>query len=449
MLRRFVFLFFLLAFAFPADLFAQVLGNSPYSKIGVGDLTQPLTIQNIGAGGVSVSNFNLEYLQLNNPALSANKKGLYKDSLVKIEAAFTLQHNIFTSGSSSQKSTAANIRYFAFSLPIGKVWNTTIAIQPYSVKSHLYTIRQPIQGDPDGKSMDYTYQGKGGIYQVMLNNGWGVSKSLSVGLGLGYLFGPSTSTTTTQLVSDPYAATQNESKFGITRKINHSTFAFKPSAHYRKEFYRVIDSTLIKYPQGVFWNVGFTGEFYSALKMTVNESLTRESATGVVTNDSVLTSYKEMGSLPSRFNLGFSLDRPNRWMVGLEGGISDWGTGFSYSTFAQETYTVAWNVGLGGELNLGARKKQLRAWTYRAGVNFATLPYVLDGVKTRDMSVSIGASIPVGMRASGGVSLPKINVAFVVGQRGAQGNTLAKDLYFRFHASILITDKWFTKRRIQ
>ncbi len=449
MLHRFVFLFFLIAFTSPSVLFAQSLGNSPYSRVGIGDMVQPLTVQNMGSGGLSVSHYNQEFLHLNNPALSTNKKGLYKDSLIKLEGAFTLQHKQFSTGNASESITAANLRYIGLSVPIGKVWNSTLSIQPYSVKNHRYVEQVPVQGDPDGRNMEYSFQGKGGIYQVAFNNGLGLSKSLSVGLGISYLFGPLTNTTTSVLILDPYAATQNEFKYGIRRRINHTAFGFKPAAHYRKEFYKhqLVDSNWVKVPRGIFWNVGFTAEIYTPMKLKVEESLMRESPIGNASQDSVINSYSINGALPSRFNLGFSIDRPNKWMVGVEGGLSDWSGGFSYGTFAKEVYRLAWNVGLGGEIRPGKRR-QMKTWTYRAGVHYAALPYVLSGVQIKDMSVSLGATIPVGTRG-GGALFPKVNVAFVVGQRGTLDNGLAKELYGRVHLSVLITDKWFTRRRIQ
>jgi hypothetical protein len=448
MLRKFSLIFFFIILVSPLVLFAQGLGNSPYSRVGVGDLVQPVTIQNLGAGGLSVAGFNQDHIHLNNPALSTNKKGLYRDSLVKLEGAFTMQYKQFSTSNATETVSAANLRYVAVSIPIGKVWNTTLAIQPYSIKSHKYSVQVPVQGDPEGKNVEYSFQGKGGIYEVAFNNGIGISKSLSAGLGLGYLFGPATSSTTSVLLSDPNASVQNEFKYGIKRRINHSALGIKPAVHYRKEIYRDtwVDSVLVKKPQGVFWNVGVTGEFYTPMRLKVQESLIRESPTGITSEDSVTNNYAITGALPSRFNLGFSIDRPNKWMVGVEGGISDWSS-FRYGTFTTETYRVAWNVGLGGEIRPGKRR-QLKTWTYRAGVNYSTLPYALSGIQIKDMSVSLGATIPVGTRFNG-ASFPKLNIAFVLGQRGTLDNGLAKELYGRLHLSVLITDKWFTKRKIQ
>jgi len=448
MLHRFVFLFFLIAITSPSILRAQSLGNSPYSRVGIGDMVEPLTVHNLGAGGLSISNYNQEHLELNNPAMSTNKRGLYRDSLVKIEGGFTLQYKQFSTASSSNSVTAANLRYLAFSIPISKTWNTTIAIQPYAIKNHNYTMRSPIINDPNGYDMEYSFQGKGGVYQLAFNNGVGINKSLSAGLGLAYLFGPTNVTSTSVLVTNPYATTQNEFKYGVKKRISHRSLGIKPALHYRKEFYKVKDSTMVKYPQGVFWNVGLTGEFYTPLNMKVQETLIRETPTGTVSEDSVLDEYKVTGSLPTRINLGFSIDRPNRWMVGVQGGFSNWGTGFDYDAISSATYKLAWNVGVGGEYRSNSRRRQQRAWTYRAGFNYATLPYVLSDTQIKDVSASLGASIPVGVRGIGG-ALPKINIALVVGQRGTLENGLALERYFRVQLSVLITDKWFTKRKIQ
>jgi hypothetical protein len=447
MLHRFILIFFLGLTIPTSAIFAQNLGNSPYSRVGLGDLVPAQTIQNIGLGGLSVSNYNQEFLQLSNPAMSANKKGLYRDSLVKVEGGFTVQYKQFSTNTASEKVTAANIRYLAFAIPIGKRWNTTVSLLPFSVKNHVYTQYAAVQNDPAGRYMKYVYSGTGGLYQVSVNNGFGITKRLSAGLGLSYLFGPTKSTTTSLLITNPSLAVQYDFTYGISRRINHSVFAIKPALHYRKELYKIVDTTMIKKPQGVFWNVGFTAEVYTPMQLRVQESLIREDLYGTASIDSVINSYTMQGSLPTRFNVGFSIDRPNKWMIGVEGGFADWANGFKYDKSSTEVYRTGWNVALGGEIRPGTRR-QWKAWTYRAGVNYTMLPYVLSGTQLQDISVSIGATMPVGIRANG-AAFPKVNVAFVFGQRGTLENGLAKEVYGRLQLGILITDKWFSKRKIQ
>ncbi|MDB5273000.1 MAG: hypothetical protein JWO58_1367 [Chitinophagaceae bacterium] len=448
MSRKFVFLFFLVIVLFPAFSQAQGLGNSPYSQIGIGDLITPVSVQNLGTGGISVAGYNREYIQLSNPAASVNKKGLYNDSLVKIEGAGSAQYKVLSNSQTRENSSGANFRYFAFTLPIGKVWNTTLSMQPFSAKDQTFSQMAPVTNDPNQTTKQFNYQGKGGIYQIALNNGWGIGKSLSLGLGMAYLFGPATTTETAVLVNNPYAPVQSDVQHGFRQRINHRGLAFKPAMHYRKEFYKWKDTVLV--PANIFWNVGATLQIFTPMMLQINTYNVRQSSSGTVSEDSLVSGTTQTANLPAQFTMGFSIDKPNRWMVGVEGGIANW-TNFSYpGDIASYQYRVAWNLGMGAEFRPVTRR-QWKARTYRVGVNFSRLPYAVDGFQLNDLSGSLGLTIPVGVRGASGASFPKINLAIIVGQRGAltSQSSAIQEIYARLHLSILITDKWFIKRRIQ
>jgi hypothetical protein len=441
MSRKFVFLFFLVIVLFPAFSRAQGLGSSPYSQIGIGDLLAPVTVQNLGIGGISVSQYNRDYIQLSNPAASVNKRGLYKDSLIKFEGAGTAQYKVLSVGNTLETYTGANFRYFGLAVPIGKVWNTTLSIQPFSVKDHSFAQTAIVQGDPNNANINYSVQGKGGLYQIGLNNGWGVTKTLSVGLGLEYLFGPSTTTIISSLSSNP-----NDLQYGEKTRINQKSLGIKPSMHYRKEFYVLKDSVWI--PSGVFWNAGATVQVFTPLQMSVNVFEATKSNTGVINEGTLISGTQQSANLPTQATFGMSIDKPNRWMIGAEGAMSNW-SNFQYGNYSSnDNYRLAWNIGVGGEYRPGTRK-QWKSPTYRAGFSFARLPIAIAGNQVNDISGSVGVSLPVGVRGASGATFPKINMAVVVGQRGTISEQAVQELYVRFHVSILITDKWFIKRRIQ
>ena len=44
-------------------------GNSPYSVLGLGDISSPGYIRNMAMGGTGVSNGNPEFINIQNPAL--------------------------------------------------------------------------------------------------------------------------------------------------------------------------------------------------------------------------------------------------------------------------------------------------------------------------------------------------------------------------------------------
>jgi hypothetical protein len=184
------------------------------------------------------------------------------------------------------------------------------------------------------------------------------------------------------------------------------------------------------------------------MQLSVNEYRITKSNTGNISEDSLVTSASQSSNLPGQFTFGLSLDKPNRWMLGVEGGLANWNS-FNYGTFStNETYGLAWNIAIGGEYRRVTRK-QWKAPTYRAGFNVTRLPYVIAGNALHDISGSLGLTLPVGVRSGSGATFPKINLAVVVGQRGTISADAIQELYVRMHISILITDKWFIKRRIQ
>ena len=113
-----------------------------------------------------------------------------------------------------------------------------------------------------------------------------------------------------------------------------------------------------------------------------------------------------------------------------------------------DTLFDTWGLNIGGEFTPGIKR---RSKTYRLGFAYTQLPVKIQGQKLNDMSFSIGSSIPFGKlkkTETGQQVLPRINLALVMGQRGTTNYGLLKENYFRLHASLLINEIWFQKRKI-
>ena len=81
--------------------------------------------------------------------------------------------------------------------------------------------------------------------------------------------------------------------------------------------------------------------------------------------------------------------------------------------------------------------------TYRAGFQYNTLPYQVEGTQLTDINGSLGLSIPVGA-----YFVNHINLAIVGGKRGAVVGTQIREQYFRFAVGFSLNDWWFQKRAI-
>lgn len=467
---------------------AQGLGNSPYSRVGIGDVMQYKgTIRNMGMGYAGSSLSSKEYINVLNPAGLANFKNQNNDSLVKFDVGFTIQYKEFKSLEARTSSSGANINNLAFTLPISKLYTTGVMLAPLTSVQNKYSYQDTIANDPNNYGAVYKYLGSGGVYQLQWMNGVGVTKNLALGLTLGYNFGSIAQEATTQLITDRYNV-DAENEVGSQTKTNYSGLSFKPGFIYKKQLYSnkkytyySIDST-IKYSEAglayykvdttvldsivkkaipINFRVGASAEFFPGVKATETQSLFVRNPRNLLTTDSVTVQSRGKSNFPATYRIGASFEKPDYWLVAADIVYTDWSNFDKNNT---ELNASSYTFALGGEIkprsfyqNKATNKIHPihRAKTYRAGISYTATPVNVAGRTLYDYSFSIGAALPVGVRSRGGQNvayvpiLPKFNIAFVAGQRSTYSAEQLSETYFRLHLSMTLYDKWFNKRRIQ
>ena len=172
--------------------FAQPKFNSPYSRLGLGNLAN----QNFGAmngmADLSATYQDRYHVNLLNPAsLSALQATAF-------EVGIRAKYGNLQSDSESIEVWSGNLAYlslgFPLSNPINEVldrkkskldWGMNFALLPYSFVG--YDVQSEEIVDDIGK-IEYFFQGTGGTYKFMWGNGVKFG-NLSAGVNLGYLFG--------------------------------------------------------------------------------------------------------------------------------------------------------------------------------------------------------------------------------------------------------------------
>lgn len=461
--------FFIVAFSY-----AQGLGNSPYSRIGIGDLMNNRgSMRNTGMGSVGSTFMSKEYMNLLNPAGLANFKYKHLDSLVKFDVGYTIQFNTLKNDVSSSSSNGANINHIAFSFPISKVYSTGIVLSPYSTVQNTYNFQTPIPNDPNNYSAKYSYSGTGGIYQFQWMNGIGLTKNISVGLTTAFNFGNITQESSTQMITNIYNP-DAEDEVGYSRKTGYSGVSFKPGIIYEKQLFKkdsvfyldpygIRHDTIKKVALPIFFRFGGSVEFFPSVKATESGHLIRRNAKNTVVSDSVLDKSISKAYLPTSMRIGGSFEKPGNWTIAADVLYTDW-TSYAKNAFKNDALK-AYALGLyvGGEFipqvnESKERKRTYRAHrtrTYRAGFMYTATPLEIAGKRLYDYSFSIGASIPVGVRTKTDQArmfvpqLPKLNIALVGGQRTTFASDQLTETYYRIQLSMIIYDRWFMKRRIQ
>ncbi len=168
----------LTAFTLPA----QTISYSPYSYYGVGVLKERTSALNrsLAETGIGLRDpFNLNNL---NPASYTSIQGITQitEAGMFYESS-KLQTSKLTQEADNGNMTAINM-WFRFS----KKWASTFGLAPFSfVNYNINVQREFIQGE----FTDVNYLGKSGLTQFYIGNGFQITKNLSVGANLSYIFG--------------------------------------------------------------------------------------------------------------------------------------------------------------------------------------------------------------------------------------------------------------------
>jgi hypothetical protein len=471
MYHSFKVLIFCLLLSSPLLLSGQGTGNSPFSQFGIGDLTNNNgSVRNMGMGYAGVSARNHYFINLLNPALLSNLKTakkarpnhLYKyhdyyrnqyiDSTVKIDFSVNYQRRSIQTPNGYETSGGMNVAYLAFALPLSRTWATSVGIYPVSSANYNINYSDTIKNT--SLIADNSYSGKGGIYKMFWAHGFGITENLSVGLESAFVFG-NINNQSSSTISD-----LSTNSYGFKTQNRYSSFSFKPGLNFRREIVKVYHDTLYEEDStgqkktilvkktkssGAFYNIGFTCDYFSTMNIHQDKNLYVVTNTNIIRNDTTIESNKFKAKIPPTYRLGFSIDKPLRWTVAADVFYAPWS--IYKSPVSTDTLGNSYGFTIGGEFTPGILK--LKSKTYRLGFTYMKLPMIYNGSQLDDVSVSIGGTIPFGVKKStqSGI-LPRLNVAIVAGQRGNISDFGIKEQYIKVFLGIVINEKWFNKRKI-
>jgi hypothetical protein len=163
-------------------LSGQVRIASPYSRFGLGDLSDINNAWNLSMGQLSYGMRDPYHVNFGNPASYTAFDSL---SFV-FDGGFSTDFVSLTTSSQSTSRTYATVGYLNFGMPVTRWWKSQIGLIPVSdVGYNLGTITQ-LEGIGD---VIHTYTGDGGINRFIWGNGFKILKNLSVGFNFSYVFG--------------------------------------------------------------------------------------------------------------------------------------------------------------------------------------------------------------------------------------------------------------------
>lgn len=214
-------LIMMLALWAPASMSAQTGINSPYSRYGLGVLSDNSTGIAKSMGGIGAGFRMPNKMNLKNPASYSSV-----DTLTFIaDLGFTLNFSNFQENGVKVNANNAYMDHMAMQFRILPRVGVTLGIMPFSNVGYSFSKKEVVRIDEDGViTSTGASSGTGGVRQFMGGFGWRPADWLSVGMNASYLTGDITrqtsetfSTSAIQSASRTYTAQMSALKldFGI------------------------------------------------------------------------------------------------------------------------------------------------------------------------------------------------------------------------------------------
>ncbi len=470
-----MFKFFFTAFVFLSvahilNLNAQNIGLSPYSKTALGDISNETGNRDSDMGYSGTASYSPNALSLSNPAYLHNQVfPLLPTKFTFFDFSLSSKLTKFNSKNGNDASFGANLNRMALMIPMNKNrntihrWGSVIAAKPYSSMNYDIIGTNPVENETSLK-YNYSYNGKGGLSEVLWGNGVKVNKNLMVGLNTSYLFGTYITNSTTQL--------ETSSKVYAFSNENRQTYLLlKPGVAYVKNIMhydtvkivkRIPDSltgkvrvdTSYEYkkvPTHYFINFGSTYEHGYALSNSshISKKVYDANLTEYVF-DTISNQNLNKNNLPGNVKVGLSLVKLDEYMilpdisVNLDMGYRQWKL---YDATLNYRNTFSAGFGIEKLLLFGANKSQKISYI-RAGAYYNQLPYSFNQQHIDEMGITFGGTIKLpGIKGLNDVMLA--NASFALGKRGTTDNNLIAEKFIKFTLGFtFLEDRWFRKYRL-
>jgi len=385
--------------------------NSPYSRYGLGLLSDQATGITKSMGGIGAGFRYPNTLNIKNPASYSTV-----DTLTFIaDLGFALQNGNFSENGVKVNAHNAYIDHMAMQFRILPKVGMTVGFMPFANVGYGFSDTELVRRDEDGEiTATNAYSGTGGVRQFIGGLGWRPTKWLSIGANASYISGD-----ITHYISNTYSSSEVQSR--------NKTYYAEMSAF---KFDFGLQGTLPMGERNLVLGVTFT----PAQKLGSDTYVTD------VHSVSDTTVIADAFSLPEMLTAGFTYS----WKHGMIGADVSYQTWSKASFFGQKTGSDRLTAALGymyrpDEMN----RNLLKRTAYQVGVNFSQ-PYFNVGNQKGPMEfgVSAGFSLPINTSYNS-MSYLHVSGEYVRVQPMAKG--MITENYLRINVGITFMERWFMK----
>ncbi len=397
--------------------------NSPYSMLGIGDLTSKGFGRNIAMGNVMSSLISPVQLNTENPASYS------QISLNSFIFEFGLNSKFYQLRNNTDKfsNVTGSISYIAAGFPITKWLKTGVGLKPMS--SVGYQIKE-VEKINSELSINNNYDGEGGINTLFMDNSFSITKDISLGVKLSYIFGT--------LDKDKRRVTENVAgakSASTTLEYNHSVFdavGLGFGAHWHK----TINPNLS-------FNLGATYNLKTELEGEHNRTVVSEisKSNGVYVTDTLMNENVSRGvlELPVSYSVGASAILNKQWEIAVDYKVEDWTDSKIFGKQQDFNKNEQYSLGLEFVPDINSTK-YYEVIKYRAGFSVNNSYLQVQDKRLKEVVASLGFAFPL-------KRFTVINLSGSYSRRYVPGLDILKEDIFQIHLNFSFRSTWFVKSK--
>lgn len=385
--------------------------NSPYSRYGVGMLSDQSTGIAKSMGGIGAGFVMPNTLNFKNPASFS-----MIDTLTFVaDIGFALQNGNFSENGVRVNARNASINHMAMQFRLLPKLGMAVGFLPFSNIGYQYSGTELVRRDEDGEINAFnTYTGSGGLRQVAVGLGWRTSKRLFLGLNASYLMGDINHT-----ISSTYSSTLVQSR---TKTYSADMSAFK-------------------FDLGVQGVLPIAGNDL-VLGVTYSPAMSVKSDATVVDahSRSDTTTIADAFAMPELMSAGFTYKWKNM-MIGADVSYQYWSKA---AFFGQKTGLDRFSVAAGFMIRPDENSKNiLKRSSYQIGANMSQ-PYFDTGKGKGPMQFGVSAGISLPFNTSYN-SMSHLHVSGEFVRVQPSEKWMITENYFRLNLAVTFMERWFMK----
>lgn len=398
--------------AIPVLAQSEGLTSSPYSLYGLGVINQTSIGRTNGMGysGLAMkSDTEINNLNPANFALTPQNSFFY-------DIGIRGKYNNYSNRINDEARTTVNFSNLALAFRIADRLGAGIALVPYTdVGYTLLGVQTNIEGTEG--SFESNVSGLGGMSDLKLNLGYGITDNLRFGASFSVLFGKIEEKESFQIYNSAFVSTEDTNysggRFGLGMQFDLTNNI----------------------------TIGSTMQFPTSLKGSVRRSVIK-SLDGVeieVEEDEsdTVADFK----MPLELGMGLSTNFLKSFTLNADYKKNYWSDTEQTESIGEYVDQDIYALGLEFVKNPSSYKYQQRI-RYRAGFNYDSGYLVISDSKIEGYNFTAGVGFPMGL---GNNSM--LNLSYSYGSTGLIENILIKENYHTLTLNFSLEDLWFRQRK--